>query len=101
MCCRTICSVLCAEIKMFELGVVISRTLMSSVSSIYETGGFDNNLSSSRTVPSKIWSPKLDGPASGEGVGRRAAEVRHVGGTGVGTGMLNSFPALLQSVTSG
>lgn len=53
MCYRTICSVLCAEIKMSGLGVVINQTLMPGVLGIYETGGFDNNLSSTRTLPSE------------------------------------------------
>lgn len=77
MCCRTIRSVLRAEIQKSELGVVINQTLLSRVSGIYEAGGCDDNVSSCRTLPSKrqLWSPNLDGASGGGGVGRGAAEV--------------------------
>lgn len=48
MCYRTICSVQCAERKMFELGLVINQGLMSNTS---ETGGFGDNMSSNRALP--------------------------------------------------
>lgn len=90
-CYRTMCSVQCAERKMLELGVVINQGSMSNTN---ETGGFDDNVSSNRALPSMryLQSPNLHGPASGEGVGRRGAESQHVGG--MGTGVLSSFPAL-------
>lgn len=76
MCCRTICSVLRAEIQKSELGVVMNQTLLSRVLGICGSGGCDDNMSGCRTLPSERQpcSPNLNGPRGGGGGGRGAAE---------------------------